>query len=594
MGQTFIARRISTSVFLVAVTAGLACDPAPSDDPLDAADAPFASGKADSLTPGGDEARAVLALVNDSSVGFVELDDDVGLHATAAENIIAHRDGPDGIPATDDDDRFDDLAELDAIPFIGPAALDRLLAYATAEGYLGAEPLTEVVFSPQPSASTHNARVAQHIAGAEHSIDVAIYSFSNAEIREALAAAVNRGVEVRFLYETANDDRRLEGQALQGSRSAGLENMDIDVRYVNKIMHHKFMIIDGPRDDLSKAGSAMVASGSANWSNSAGTHYDENTLFLRGHEELTLRLQAEFNHLWNHSRNFDAGQELAFSPSEIDISAADLDAADGPASHAFFTSDNFDLQGDTTFTRTGRNTVSDQLIAAIEGASASIHLASGHLRHRGIAEALMAKAQAHPAMDIRIYLDGQEHISASDHQLQVEKLEDCLQDATTEAQTRGCFDRGFLFGFAVGEAGADVRYKSYAYRWHYTYAAQMHHKYMIIDGDSLWTGSYNLSDNAEHNTMENVLHLTGAEYAPIVAAYEANFEQIWNTGRTPDLLSGLREEVQTAAVIPLVFDSMALDWSEVVDLEHLIEAHCPQVSSLEFEQNPESHLVCER
>jgi hypothetical protein len=89
---------------------------------------------------GGDPDSAVLALVNDPTVTFDELDVDAGLNATAAKNIIAHRDGPDGQPGTSDDDLFDgpDLSELDAVSGVGPSALNSLLEHATAKGLLGA------------------------------------------------------------------------------------------------------------------------------------------------------------------------------------------------------------------------------------------------------------------------------------------------------------------------------------------------------------------------------------------------------------------------------------------------------------------------
>ena len=74
-----------------------------------------------------------------------------------------------------------------------------------------------------------------------------------------------------------------------------------------------------------------------------------------------------------------------------------------------------------------------------------------------------------------------------------------------------------------------VRYKYYAYRWHYSYAIQMHHKYMIVDGKRLFTGSYNYSDNAEHNTMENVVIYDAAAFPALVAAFVANFEALWQT-----------------------------------------------------------------
>jgi phosphatidylserine/phosphatidylglycerophosphate/cardiolipin synthase-like enzyme len=594
MGRNLLAA-FAPSLLLFAA----AC-PSPADDEGgDGENDSFAIGKADGgVDPESDEAKAVLLVVNDLELDFTAFDDVVKLDRRAAEGIIEHRDGPDGEPGTEDDDLFDDLEELDEVKFVAQTAFDALLKYAITEGYLDrvrdtGPMMTDVVFSPQPSEQSHNARVASLIDGARETIDVAMYSFSNASVRTALQSAAERGVEIRFLFETANDDRKLEGEALLDSASGQLEEHDIDVRWVNKIMHHKFMIIDGPRDDLSRATTAMVATGSANWSNSAATRYDENTLFLRGHEELTLRLQQEFNHLWHHSRDFVANEAIEFSPSGVEIGEEDI--PDGPDEHAFFTSDNFDIKdGDDTFRITGRNRVSDQLIAAIQNADESIFVASGHLRHRGISEAIMAKLEEDPELDVRIYLDAQEYISEFTHDDQVDELEECLAEANTESQRRNCLDKGFLFGFVIGEAGAHVRYKWYAYRWHFTYAAQMHHKYLIIDGDELWTGSYNLSDNAEHNTFENMLHFTGESSRELIDTYEANFEAIWETGRAEDLLSDLRDEIETSDVIPMVFDPMALEHEEVRALKSLILDNCTQANSTDFRQHPDRHLVCER
>jgi hypothetical protein len=84
------------------------------DDPIDDEFSDFSSGKADSIF-GEDspEALAIRALVNDKSVDFEELDIDARLHATAARNIIKHRDGPDELPDTADDDDYDTLQELE-------------------------------------------------------------------------------------------------------------------------------------------------------------------------------------------------------------------------------------------------------------------------------------------------------------------------------------------------------------------------------------------------------------------------------------------------------------------------------------------------
>lgn len=100
-----------------------ACAPSDAGDVQDGRNDSF-GGKADSIAEGSQAAAAVLALVNDLAVDEQELDLDAGLSTTAAHNIIEAR-------------PFLTLAELDAVPFIGPAALNALLAYAAANGYLG-------------------------------------------------------------------------------------------------------------------------------------------------------------------------------------------------------------------------------------------------------------------------------------------------------------------------------------------------------------------------------------------------------------------------------------------------------------------------
>jgi len=582
-------------VVTLGLALGLGCSTVDSD-PSDGADDNFATGKADGAISSL-EALAVLALVNDHLVNAVELDDDARLYKTAAYNIIGHRNGPDGVVGTADDDAFDDLNELDAVKYVGKVALERLLEYAISQGYLDrlAGKTAEVIFSPQPYANSHNVRVAALIDGATKSVDIAVYSYSDALIGTALENAVNRGVKIRFIFETANDDRKKTGTDLENSKSARLERLGINVRYVNKIMHHKYMIVDGPRDDINDADSAWVVSGSGNWSNGAATRYDENTLFLRGHREVTLRMQAEFNHLWAHSRDFIWDDTLPYELSGLTIERADIQ--DGPSSHALFTSDNFDLRATspTTFRVTGRNTVSDGLVDAIGRATTSIYIASGHLRSRPVAEAIIAKKAANPGMDIRVYLDGQEYISSWYHGEQLRDLADCVEVAGTSAsKLRKCYDSGFYFGYQVGQAGVTVRYKYYSYRWHYSYAKQMHNKYAIFDGSELWTGSYNLSNNAEHNTMENMIVLRGAEFADVVAAYTNNFLSIWDTGRADNKLADLRDEVQNASSIPLVFDSMSLSWDEVASLKSLIYSNCSAINTTDYRTNPQNHWYCPR
>ncbi|MEZ4316233.1 MAG: hypothetical protein R3F61_01965 [Myxococcota bacterium] len=88
------------------------------------------------LVSGSPEAIGVLALLNDASTTLPVLDDDAALDARAARNLIAHRDGADGVFGTSDDDPFDTIDEVDAVPRVGPATLAQLAEFAGSQGFV--------------------------------------------------------------------------------------------------------------------------------------------------------------------------------------------------------------------------------------------------------------------------------------------------------------------------------------------------------------------------------------------------------------------------------------------------------------------------
>jgi phosphatidylserine/phosphatidylglycerophosphate/cardiolipin synthase-like enzyme len=514
--------------------------------------------------------------------------------AKVAGNIVSHRDGADAKANTGDDDKFDTLAELDAIPFVGPATLKALVQAARDRGLVpsgGAN--IDVVFSPRPATDSHMTRIAKMIREAKESVDIAMYSYSDAGIAAALREAKARGVKVRFLFETANEDKGISDPAMRASSKSGrIEADGIDVRFVNKILHHKFVIVDGPRDDIDKAGTAQLVTGSANWSSTAATVFDEATFFIKNSAELVASYQQEFDALWVGSRDF-TGPAQAESRSTANIGPDDV--ADEQGISALFTRANMKAGGSdgaTWSTNKASLAVSDQFVAAIKRAKKSIHIASGHMRLRPVAEALMAAKKADPSLDIKVYLDQQEWISVSGDAAQKAERAECESKATTPTALRECGEKDFLWSKALVDAGIDVRYKIYSYRWDHSFAAQMHHKYMVVDGAELLSGSYNLSMNAEHSTFENVVQLSGAQFKSVVEQFEGNHAAILETGK--DLLSGLRTQISTAQTIPLVFPSMALTWQQYNDLKILIRQNCTVVDSVEFRSNAAAHKTCQR
>ena len=293
--------------------------------------------------------------------------------------------------------------------------------------------------------------------------------------------------------------------------------------------------------------------------------------------------------------NFEYNTDLSYFETTF-VERPELGDIDGL--DVAFTSDNFSnyvssRYGATFRVRTGHNTVADRLVSLINEAEESIWVASGHMRSRPIADALKAKHLSNPDLDIRIYLDGQEYISGWKQGDQVSKLAECLEAAAgRSSKEQKCYDVGYYFSYELGHVGMDVRYKYYAFRWNYSYAVQMHHKYIIVDGNKVASGSYNFSDNAEHNTIENVVIYSANRYPEVVTAFVENFQSIWNTGE--GLLEGLITVVETDDTFPIVFDSMALSWTEVTGLKNAIRENCPEIYSDEFRNNATEHLTCTR
>lgn len=82
------------------------------------------------------EAVGLLAFLADAATTEALLDVDVALDRRAAESIVDHRDGPDGLRGTVDDDPLDTVAEVDACYWVGQSAIDALLAWADAHDFV--------------------------------------------------------------------------------------------------------------------------------------------------------------------------------------------------------------------------------------------------------------------------------------------------------------------------------------------------------------------------------------------------------------------------------------------------------------------------
>lgn len=84
------------------------------------------------------EAKGVLRVANTATSS--QLVSKAGINQAAANGISYYRLGDDQLVGTSDDERFDTLAELDAVPYVGPSEFLKLLTYAKTLGYVASAP----------------------------------------------------------------------------------------------------------------------------------------------------------------------------------------------------------------------------------------------------------------------------------------------------------------------------------------------------------------------------------------------------------------------------------------------------------------------
>ncbi len=150
----------------------------------------------------------------------------------------------------------------------------------------------------------------------------------------------------------------------------------------------------------------------------------------------------------------------------------------------------------------GQAKLADRICDLIGGAEKSIDVAVAHLNYERIAQAIADRKKAVPGLEIRVLLDYSEYGALSRTQ-----------------------------GPLLEKAGIPVRYKLYSLSYYHLKASLMHHKFMVVDGESVVAGSYNWSETAERSNDENILVFKAESHAEVVDSFHEEFEELWSMGR---------------------------------------------------------------
>lgn len=137
-----------------------------------------------------------------------------------------------------------------------------------------------------------------------------------------------------------------------------------------------------------------------------------------------------------------------------------------------------------------QGSIEGRLIEKINAAQTSIHIVSFEFDLTPVAEALLAAKQR--GVDVRWVTDDEHGLEAD------------------EEPGHGQFEM-------LQEAGIEVRSD--------TRSALMHNKFWIFDGQIVWTGSTNITENGIFKQDNNAIAIQSPELAAI---YEAEFQEMWD------------------------------------------------------------------
>lgn len=144
--------------------------------------------------------------------------------------------------------------------------------------------LVELYFSPTDGAMSE---IVTEVSKAETSIYFSIFFLTDDDLRNALAAAKARGVDVRGLW-----DQLGASNAYSDDEALCASGVPIKIENFGGKMHNKFMVIDA------KGAVPRVITGSMNWTGAGGDRNDENTLIVHS-TDVAMAYQSTFNDLWN-------------------------------------------------------------------------------------------------------------------------------------------------------------------------------------------------------------------------------------------------------------------------------------------------------
>lgn len=162
---------------------------------------------------------------------------------------------------------------------------------------------TELYFSPSDGVTN---KIAETLSQAQESIEFATLIFTENALGNAIVAANNQGLQVRGIIDyVESSGSEFDFLVNQGVNVIDYQNADGSQWPDGPTLHHKYAIIDRDSEE-----NATLITGSHNWTASANSIHDENTLILKSqrlanlyYQEFMARFQGWFTSTENIAQN---------------------------------------------------------------------------------------------------------------------------------------------------------------------------------------------------------------------------------------------------------------------------------------------------
>ncbi len=135
------------------------------------------------------------------------------------------------------------------------------------------------------------------LSQAQHTIDIAMYAFTDRYLAEKLAELAHRGVKIRIYRDQSeyeDEQRRVSNKGADSSTTIlqGKPNVQIRIKGKRELMHLKAYLVDD----------ALLRTGSANWSPSGLKRQDNNAHFTSDPAQIQV-FRETFEEMWSRSGN---------------------------------------------------------------------------------------------------------------------------------------------------------------------------------------------------------------------------------------------------------------------------------------------------